>query len=177
MTDDAMPSGNKGLHLAWFAAMFRAPVPYPRPPGAPELPSPCAPEISPAMLARWFAETHLLAQNVTAPLPPGPAGIRLAIERLGRGLDEWVITADAQLEDGDLVLTRFTARARHAGKLGVISATGARLLFQGMLMTRIAGGKAIESWLEVDLWSALSEIDAIVRSADRPRTPHVERAS
>ncbi len=141
------------LHAVWARRLFRAPQT--------EAPADDAPAPSASELAAWFTEGHVLHQTLVPALPKGPAGARLGAERLGRALDGWIFSFESELSEGALISARFSARARHVGALGAVPATGGYLLFEGMVMTRLEGGRAAETWLEIDTWAPLASLGAI----------------
>jgi len=57
---------------------------------------------------------------------------------------------DDQIAEGDQVATRWTFTGTHNGQLMGMPATGRRVTVTGVAVDRIANGKLVESWLEMD---------------------------
>lgn len=71
------------------------------------------------------------------------------------------VAIDDLLADGDKVVGRFTTRGTHTGELMGIPATGKEVVFGGISIYRIAGGKIAEEWFGDDLLSLLQQIGAV----------------
>jgi steroid delta-isomerase-like uncharacterized protein len=63
--------------------------------------------------------------------------------------DRQVEIAD-QVIDGDKVATRWQATALHSGEFNGIPATGRHVRMTGISITRLAGGKVVETWEVTD---------------------------
>jgi predicted ester cyclase len=67
----------------------------------------------------------------------------------------------AQYAEGDTVVTRIVGRGRHTGELLGVPATNKEVSMEGIAIHRIADGKVVEHWAQVDAASLLMQIGAI----------------
>jgi steroid delta-isomerase-like uncharacterized protein len=61
-------------------------------------------------------------------------------------------TAQEQIADGDMVVTRWRARGTHRGQFGSIPPSGRRYEINGVTIERIAAGRIAEVWA---VWDGL----------------------
>ena len=77
-----------------------------------------------------------------------------ATEHLRAAFPDYHRTVEAQVAEGDLVVTRWTMRGTHRGPyrsnaLGrTLAPTGRRVEVPGTSIHRIAGGRIVESWVQ-----------------------------
>jgi predicted ester cyclase len=93
-------------------------------------------------------------------LPPGREGLKQAFKIF------WEATPgyhriDAQVAEGDLVVTRLTAVGQHAGDLPGAPRTGHDLRMTAIAVHRIVDGKLAEKWSEKDVLGFLQQIGAM----------------
>jgi predicted ester cyclase len=67
----------------------------------------------------------------------------------------------AQYADGDVVITRITGSAKHTGEFLGIPATGKQVSMEGIAIHRIADGKVVEHWAQVDAMNLMMQMGAI----------------
>jgi predicted ester cyclase len=72
-----------------------------------------------------------------------------------------VMTVDAQYEDGDVVVSRWTARGTQTGDLPMLPATGRSATVTGMLVERYEGDRIAETWSNWDTLGMLQQLGAI----------------
>ena len=63
-----------------------------------------------------------------------------------------------QLIDGDKVALRWMATGTHTAPLGVIPATGKRILLNGLILQHVANGQIVERWEQWDHTSLLAQL-------------------
>jgi predicted ester cyclase len=86
--------------------------------------------------------------------PDGIAGGKRATENLRTAFPDYHRTIEAQIAEGDLVVTRWTMRGTHrgpyrSGALGrTLAPTGRQVEVPGTSIHRIAGGRIVESWVQ-----------------------------
>ena len=61
----------------------------------------------------------------------------------------------------DKVVMRYNFKATHGGDLMGIPATGKPVNFSGVIMERIAGGKIVEHWEQMDMIGVMQQIGAV----------------
>ena len=67
---------------------------------------------------------------------------------------------DDIVTEGDKVAVRWTGQGTHKGDLMGIAPTGKQVTITGISILRIAGGKIVEEWGEINLLGALQELGA-----------------
>ena len=76
-------------------------------------------------------------------------------------------TVEAQIAEGDLVLTRWTATGTHLGDLNGVPASGRTARVEGMFFDRVDGGRIAESWSSWDALGLLQQL-GLVPALGRP---------
>jgi predicted ester cyclase len=124
------------------------------------------------------AVDQLVAQNSVGHFDfptnvPVPAEFQLSLEGLKQFVSQFRTTfpdlhytVELQVAEGDLVVTRATARGTHKGEYrGLefkgIPPTGKQITWTFTSIDRIADGKIVESWLNEDAVSRLQQIGAL----------------
>jgi steroid delta-isomerase-like uncharacterized protein len=77
------------------------------------------------------------------------------------GFPDLHITTDHLIAEGDKVVKRWTARFTHAGEYMGIPPTGNKMLVEGIEIFRIANGKIVEVWAEMDVMGMLRQLGVI----------------
>jgi len=125
-----------------------------------------------ALVHRFFEESFnqgklALADDVFAPdfvhhFPDedidGPDGVKQMDKELRTAFPDWHISTDDVIAEGDKVVVRFTIDATHQGEGFNIPPTGKRVVYTGIDIFRIAGGKFVEQWTEVDALGLLRQL-------------------
>jgi len=70
-------------------------------------------------------------------------------------------TVEDEIAEGEKVTSRYTFRGTHQGELMGIPPTGKQVTVTGIIINRIAGGQAVEGWLNFDALGLLQQIGAI----------------
>ncbi len=71
------------------------------------------------------------------------------------------MTIEDMIAVDDKVMMRYTFKATHEGELMGIPATGKPVTFTGMILERMAGGKIVEHWEQMDMMGVMQQIGAI----------------
>jgi predicted ester cyclase len=100
---------------------------------------------------------ELMAPDVAAEFKEGIAEIRRAFPDY-HGADE------IQIAEDDLVAGRFVFYGTHQGEFMGVAPTGRQVTFRGLSLNRLADGKIVEAWVEMDLEDILGQIGAVVRA-------------
>lgn len=69
----------------------------------------------------------------------------------------WFETKDV-LADGDEIAVRMMIHGTHKGELMGIPPTGKTVIFEGIIIYRLADGKIIDHWMQVDTTSVMQQI-------------------
>lgn len=70
-------------------------------------------------------------------------------------------TVEQQVDEGDLVVTRWTARGKQEGDLMGIPGTGKEVEVTGITIDRFSDGKIVESWTNWDTFGLLQQLGAV----------------
>ena len=114
-----------------------------------------------AAAARYYADDYRMHDPAVPDLPPGLECFKAYIHSFRDALSDVDVVLDAVLAEGDKVNWHFTLTATHTATLLGIPATGNRVSVTGMLISRIAGGKVAEEWINRDDLGLFQQIGAI----------------
>jgi len=106
--------------------------------------------------------------------PPGPMKFKLVIAMWRTAFEDWHMTIEDLIAEGDYVVNRFTTRGTHTGPLMGIPPTGRKIEVRGIEMHRIVDGKVVESWIADDIPSILVQLGVLEMprmQAPRPAAP------
>ena len=98
------------------------------------------------------------------PFPGLPPGIEGARQAFVQGLDafsDFHHEIEDQYADGDTVISRIVGYGKHAGDFLDIPPTGRDVRMEGIAIHRIAGGKIVEHWAQIDAAGLLMQLGAI----------------
>lgn len=116
-------------------------------------------------------DAFLAADFVDHEPRPGPAP---TLDELKRELRDYrtafpdlALTIEDQVAEGDLVVSRWTARATHRGPLWGIPATGRAVVVPGIFIDRVVAGKIQEEWAGWDRLGLLQQLGVM----QAPATP------
>lgn len=70
-------------------------------------------------------------------------------------------TIEDQIAEGDKIVTRWTFRGTHKGELQGIPPTGKQVIVTGISMDRVADGKAVEAWSNLDALGMLKQLGVL----------------
>ena len=108
---------------------------------------------------------ELAANDIVIHIPPddvhGPAGIEQFWATLREAFPDMCFTIEAQVAEGDRVVTRWTARATHKGEFQGIPPTGKQVCVTGIDIDRIVNGKNVETWTNMDELGLLQQLGAL----------------
>jgi steroid delta-isomerase-like uncharacterized protein len=90
----------------------------------------------------------------------GFPAFRTLLESFYTGMPDLHITVDDVLSKGDLVISRTTSRATHAGEVLGIPATGRKVEYTGIATYRIVAGKIAEEWFNDDFFTLFQQLTA-----------------
>ena len=114
----------------------------------------------PDRLDEWVAE------DVVGHIPLAPdgagkglAGLKEKASVIIAAISDAEITVDGLAVDGETVAAHGEIHGTHDGPLADLPATGARVRAQYVIFTRIADGKVVEYWYQLDILGALQQLD------------------
>ncbi len=91
-------------------------------------------------------------------VPHGPEGYRQTVNLYHTASPDMHYMVDEMVAEGDKVAVRWTGSGTHKGDLMGIAPTGKQLTITGISILRIASGKIIEEWGEMDMLGALQQL-------------------
>jgi len=90
----------------------------------------------------------------------GLEGLKQSVTMYRTAFPDVHFTIDDQIAEGDLLVTRWTARGTHQGPLMGIPPTGKQAMVTGISITRVASGKVVEGWTNFDALGLLQQLGA-----------------
>ncbi len=94
-------------------------------------------------------------------LPLGPEGFQQFASAFLTAFPDVHTSIEDQLAEGDKVVTRWTSRGTNTGSLFGMPTTGKSATITGITIDRIAEGKLVESWDELDQLGMLQQLGVI----------------
>jgi steroid delta-isomerase-like uncharacterized protein len=91
----------------------------------------------------------------------GREGAKQYVAALRAAFPDIHFTVEHQIAEGDIVVTRWTARGTHKGKFQSVPATGRKIRLAVTDIDRIIGGKVVECWAHVDELGLMRQLGAI----------------
>ena len=91
----------------------------------------------------------------------GRAGAKEYVTRLRTGFPDLHVAIEDQIAEGDRVVTRWVASGTHKGEFQGIPPTGKKVRVAGTVIDRIAGGKIVECWSQVDELGMMQQLGVI----------------
>ena len=142
-----------------------------------------------ALVRQWFAEIdkgaqadfdRFLAADYIDHNPPPVAVTNSAREAVKEysanfrsALSDFHHVIEDQIAEGDKVVSRLTAYGTHVGELLGVEPTGRRLTMTGIAIHRVADGRLVEHWSQIDLIGLLQRLGVVPTFApDGPAAPH-----
>jgi predicted ester cyclase len=95
-------------------------------------------------------------------------GLKQTIAAAFAGSSDSRFTIDDMVAEGDKVVTRWTSMGTHSGVFMGVAATGKPLTLNGIRIDRIADGKIVEMWAQLDLLGLLQQLGAMPAPAQSP---------
>jgi predicted ester cyclase len=103
--------------------------------------------------------------NYDMPMPEsGPTGMRALMGGFFAAFPDMRIVIEQTMGDADLVCTRGYFEGTHDGDFMGIPATGRKVNVKYMDMWRIAGGKAVENWVRLDMLAMMQQLGVVPTS-------------
>ncbi|HEX5502377.1 MAG TPA: ester cyclase [Thermomicrobiales bacterium] len=91
----------------------------------------------------------------------GPEGTKQYVAALRAAFPDLHITIEDQFAEGDRVATRWTARGTHTGAFEGLPPTGKQVRVTAIDIDRIADGKVVECWTNMDELGLLQQLGAL----------------
>jgi steroid delta-isomerase-like uncharacterized protein len=91
----------------------------------------------------------------------GREGAKQYVTMLRNAFPDLHFTIEDQIAEGDMVVTRWTARGTHKGNFQGLPATGRPIRLMGTDIDRMTDGKVVECWAHVDELGLMQQLGAI----------------
>jgi steroid delta-isomerase-like uncharacterized protein len=91
----------------------------------------------------------------------GREGVKQFYSMLHRAFPDIRFTIKDQIAEGDKVVTHWTARGTHRGEFNGIPATGKQFNVSAIDIDRIADGKVVECWTNMDQLGLLQQLGIV----------------
>lgn len=109
-------------------------------------------------LPELVTDDHALHQNLLPTDIVGSAGLRTFFERAWTVFNRGMIQTTNVVEAGDRTLTHAVISLKHVGAIGAVSPTLGFWQLELMLVSRLAGHRLAESWLETNALDILTRM-------------------
>ena len=93
--------------------------------------------------------------------PRGPVGFKQFYAGVRSSFPDLRYTVNDLMAEDDKVLVRWTWRCTHQGDFNGIAPTGKEITLTGMALHRIARGKCVERWVELNLFRLFQQLGAV----------------
>jgi predicted ester cyclase len=121
----------------------------------------------PAVVARYIAPDYVDHNPPPFPgLAKGSEGVQQAFEYALKVFSDYRHEIGLQVAEGDLVVTQLTGFGRHTGEFLGIAPTGKDVQMSGISIHRVAGGKLVEHWGQIDAFGLFMQMGSM------PGPPH-----
>ena len=97
----------------------------------------------------------------------GREGAKQYVSMLRAAFPDLHFTVEDQIAEGDMVVTRWTAKGTHRGSFQGIPATNREIRLMGTDIDRMTDGKVVECWAHVDELGLMQQLGAIGADATR----------
>jgi steroid delta-isomerase-like uncharacterized protein len=96
---------------------------------------------------------------------PGPEGTKQAIAMYRAAFPDLRIEVEAQIAEGDLVVTRWTSTGTHEGDMPGLPASHNKVMVTGIGIDRVENGKIVEGWNNWDTLGMMQQLGAVPAGA------------
>jgi steroid delta-isomerase-like uncharacterized protein len=116
-----------------------------------------------------FIAADYVMHPIPSGLPPGPEGTKQAITTYRTAFPDLKATVDDIFAAADRVTLRWSIRGTHLGDWLGIPPTGNHMAATGISVYRMAGGKMVENWTNIDLSPTEEEQRWLIEGGGWPR--------
>lgn len=100
-------------------------------------------------------------------IPNGIDGYKQFVSYYLNAFPDLRFTVEAQISEGDTVVSRWTATGTHCGDLKELPGTGRRFSVTGITMARVSNGRVEESWSNWDTLGLMQQLGARFEAKSR----------
>jgi steroid delta-isomerase-like uncharacterized protein len=113
------------------------------------------------IVSEIFAPDFIEREQLPPGIPNGREGVKVLTTMLRSAFPDFNATIDDILAEGDKVVIRMTWSGTQKGEFMGVPATGKRVSFGVIDIIRIANGKLVEHWGQMDSMSLMQQLGAI----------------
>lgn len=108
-----------------------------------------------------FSAQHVYHDPLLGDLPAGPAGVREAIDAILAAMPDAVLSIEDHIEQGDVLVLRWSLAGTHTGTLLGMAPTGRRATMHGVHVCRFRGARIAETWAVYDTLGLLEQLGLV----------------
>lgn len=123
---------------------------------------------NPEVLDEVFA-SDFVDHNAPPGSTPGRDGFKQFATTFRTAFSDTSSTVDDLIAEGDKVAWRWTFRGTHTDTLLGIPATGRQITLTGITIDRLAGGRIVERWSQVDFLGMMQQLGALPAAGEGGR--------
>lgn len=112
-------------------------------------------------LTEYFAADYVEHNAVVASFGKGAKGYQAFLGHLFQAFPDDVVEIEVMTAEGDLVSYRAREQGTHKGEFLKIPATGRHAKWTEIQFFRIADGKVVEHWVDVDIYGWFQQLGVI----------------
>ncbi len=105
--------------------------------------------------------TNFVSHGGTPEVTPDREGYKQFVTMSRTALPDFHTTIEDMIAEGDKVVQRFTAHGTHKGDFMGIPPTGKQVTVTGIAIDRIAGGKIVENWANMDMLGVMVQLGVV----------------
>jgi steroid delta-isomerase-like uncharacterized protein len=118
-----------------------------------------------------IAPSHAVQLFDAADSGVGPEAYARNVVQFVRAFPDLKFTVIDMVEENEKVVALWNISGTHKGEFRGIAATGKRVSVDGITISQLADGKIMDSYVSLDMWSMMRQLDAI------PATGKPQKAS
>ncbi len=108
-----------------------------------------------------FGPSYIHHDASTPDLGRGPEGEKKRATLYRNAFQDFRLTVEELLSDGETITARWSCRGTHKGELNEIAPTGKQISITGISVARFAGGKMVEGWVNWDALGLMRQLGAV----------------
>lgn len=112
-------------------------------------------------LGEYFATDYKEHNPTVASFGGGVAGYQNFLGHLFSGFPDDVVEIELMVAEGDVVAYRARESGTHQGEFLKVPATGKKATWSELQFLRIANGKVVEHWVDVDVYGWFKQLGVI----------------
>jgi predicted ester cyclase len=114
-----------------------------------------------ALAGEVFAADYIEHASLPPGTPAGLEGFKVFVSTLRAAFPDFHYTVEDDIAEGDKVVQRVTARGTQKGEFMGMPATGKQATWTEIHIARVAGGKLVEHWVNLDQLGMLQQLGVI----------------